>query len=219
MDSGILKRGSPLRTHTRWVCLLLLLTGVARAEEDVRALYERATALYALRKFGPAAEVFEKAFEKKADPAILYNAAQAHRLGGNKSRALDLYESLLRLYGSKLPNTAEISNHIRDLKTAIETERKATSSPPTAPWPAPPTATAPTSPAPAPAPAPGPAPVSVVASPPPAKDKTPITKKAWFWGVIGAGAAVVVAGVTVGIVLGTSSVEPPTPTFGSVPGN
>ena len=47
-----------------------------------------------------AADNYEKAFALKPDPAVLYNAAQAHRLAGNKQRALDLYQSYLRMYGN-----------------------------------------------------------------------------------------------------------------------
>jgi iron complex outermembrane recepter protein len=37
------------------------------------------------------------------------------------------------------------------------------------------------------------------------KDDRPITKKGWFWGVMGGVGAVVIAGVVVGVVLGTQS--------------
>jgi tetratricopeptide (TPR) repeat protein len=44
--------------------------------------------------------------------------------------------------------------------------------------------------------------LDLVASPPP-RGTRPVYKRAWFWGVMGGAAAVVVAGVTVGVVLGT----------------
>jgi hypothetical protein len=197
--------------------LFIALAAPARADEDAKAEFERGTALFALHKFSAAAAAFEKAFELRPDPAILYNAAQAHRLSGNKPRALDLYESLLRLYGPKLPNRVEVNNHVRELRHAIEVERHATGSPPLTPLPEE-SVTTPSRPRPATATPSAPAPVVVAPAPPPPQ-KESITKRRWFWPVIGGAAAVVIAGVTVGIVLGTTRTVPPTPTFGSVPGN
>ena len=59
----------------------------------MRDYLDKATAAFAFNRYAVAAENYEKAFELKPDPAVLYNAAQAHRLAGNKERALDLYQS------------------------------------------------------------------------------------------------------------------------------
>jgi tetratricopeptide (TPR) repeat protein len=107
------------------IAALLLITATARAQEDAKTLFERGTALFALHKFGDAAVVFEHAFELKPDPAILYNAAQAHRLASHSARALELYESLLKLYGSKLSNREEIVDHIKQLRAAVDAEQRA----------------------------------------------------------------------------------------------
>jgi tetratricopeptide (TPR) repeat protein len=205
------------------VCVLVLLVLVplaARAEDDPKAIFDRGTALFALRHFSEAAALYEKAFELRPDPAILYNAAQAHRLAGNKTRALDLYQSLLKLYGSKVANRAEIMDHIRHLQFAIDAERRATNSPPITPQPRP-LDTGTRQP-----------PPQVDAPPPPATPATPatattltagpvdpVTKRKWFWPVIGSTIAVVVAGVTVGVVIGASKTVDPTPGFGNVRGN
>jgi hypothetical protein len=53
----------------------------------------------------------------------------------------------------------------------------------------------------------------------PTEERPPLTKRRWFWGVVAGGAALVIAGVTVGIVVGASKTVPPTPSFGSVRGN
>ncbi|HZS39473.1 MAG TPA: hypothetical protein VFF06_21730 [Polyangia bacterium] len=39
--------------------------------------------------------------------------------------------------------------------------------------------------------------------PPPARETRPVYRRPWFWGVMGGAAVIVVAGVTVGVVLGT----------------
>src|SRR5438045_2057945 len=107
----------------------IFLAGVAlagRAEagnvDEARGYVERATAEYALNKYAAAAENFEKAFELKPDPALLYNAAQSYRLAGNKERALALYESYLRVY-PKEKKRAEIESHIQQLRLAIQHDR------------------------------------------------------------------------------------------------
>src|SRR5262245_53593139 len=85
--------------------VLVILVQVGRAEagptEDARAYADKATAAFALAHYATAAENFEKAFELRSDPALLYNAAQAHRLAGNKERALILYRNYLRIYAKK----------------------------------------------------------------------------------------------------------------------
>src|SRR3954469_8851968 len=91
--------------------------------ELARGYVEKATAAYALNKYAVAAENFEKAFELKPDPALLYNAAQPYRLGGNKERALALYESYLRVYGKKGSGREQIETRIRELKQAIQHDR------------------------------------------------------------------------------------------------
>jgi tetratricopeptide (TPR) repeat protein len=109
-----------------WLCVLLLaLAAPARADEDAKAIFDRGTALFALHHFAEAAAAYEKAFELRPDPAILYNAAQAHRLAGNRTRALHLYQSLLRVYGNRIANRAEVAAHIRQLEEAASDERAA----------------------------------------------------------------------------------------------
>lgn len=204
----------------RLLVITALLSFAARADEDAKAVFERATALFALHNFSEAAAAYEKAFQLRPDPAILYNAAQSHRLAGHKTRALDLYQSLLKLYGPKLANRAEVLDHVRHLKIAIDAEQRATTSPPTTPQPRPLDNT-PSKPLVISPPAettPPPAQTTTMISASPA-DTTPVTQRKWFWPVIGSAIAVVVAGVTVGVVLGTSKTVDPSPTFGTVQGN
>ena len=108
-----------------------LLANRAQAgnEEEARAYLDKATAAYALNKYGVAAENFEKAFELKPDPALLYNAAQAWRLAGNKERALALYESYLRVYPAN-DKRSTVEARIKDLRQAIEREKAVVNQPP-----------------------------------------------------------------------------------------
>jgi hypothetical protein len=125
------------------VCFLLLPAARATAAagdaaptdaEEARAFHERAKAAFALSHYAQAAEFFEKAFELKSDPALLYNAAQSHRLAGNKQRALTLYQNYLRVYGRD-DRRAQIDQRIEELKRAIEHDRTEVPVPPPAGWP------------------------------------------------------------------------------------
>jgi tetratricopeptide (TPR) repeat protein len=202
----------------RTCCALLLLTAIARADvNDARAHYDKATAAYALGNYSEAAEEYEKAFALKTDSALLYNAAQAHRIAGHKQRALLLYQNYLRVYGDKVGNKEEVQRHIASLKKAIATDEQTAGAPPTNPQPLPSTTETKPEPAPEAKPEPTPAPTAVVATAPP-PEKKPIYKKAWFWGVIGGVAAVAVVGIALGVTLG-SSTKDPTGSIGMVAGN
>jgi tetratricopeptide (TPR) repeat protein len=188
----------------RWVIALIavgLSTAVADSE-SARAHYEKGLAAYALGHYREAAIEYESAFELKPDPALLYNAAQAHRLAGEKERALLLYENYLRLFPHR-PNEKDVHRYIQMLRSAIEGDARAKSTPPTEPLipsPAPQTAEARVTPPAALAPPPGP--------PPRARSdrkKTP----AWVWGVVGATAGVVVIGAVVGLSIGLSGTQYP----------
>jgi tetratricopeptide (TPR) repeat protein len=144
------------------VCLALagLPLHVARAagsdSEQARSFFDKATASFALGRYPVAADNFEKAFELKPDPALLYNAAQAHRLAGDKERALVLYQNYLRLY-AKAGRRSEVETRIEDLKKAIEHDHQVANSPPTTTMPSSVLPAVPTfgaEPAPAPAPPP-----------------------------------------------------------------
>src|SRR5262249_47531713 len=110
------------------MCIILALalsSALAVAEEpDAKTLFMRGRNAYTVGNFTEAADLFEKAFQLKEDPAILYNAAQAHRLAGDKKRALVLYQNYARLFGER-ENHEEVEKRIADLKVAIEAEQAA----------------------------------------------------------------------------------------------
>jgi tetratricopeptide (TPR) repeat protein len=200
-----------LTTGTSVLLLIACLRSAIAAEgADARALFNRGATSYALGRYAEAAQLFEKSFELKQDPAILYNAAQAHRLAGNKQQALVLYKSYLRLYGAQ-GNAAEVEQRIIELRDAIEAEQRAKASPP-----------AQSSHAESPPPA---TPridrrqTTVLVNPPlPPPSRKPLTKRGWFWGVV-VGSAVVVGGaIAVGVILGTAP-QGPDITLGTVKAN
>jgi len=199
----------------------------AAGSEEARAYNDKATAAFALGRYAEAADYFEKAFELKPDPALLYNAAQAHRMAGNKERALALYQNYLRVYGAKAKRP-DIESRIEELKKAIEHDKEVATAPPTNTLPienggpaepsAPVVPVAPANQAPsAPpgAPAAGvaaTAPVLVAqpASNPSGEEKS-IVQKPWFWVAIGGGVA---AAVVVALLLTMGGSKNPSPSLG-----
>ena len=196
-------------TPSRLVALLVAVGAAARLVtpagavaapvDEARALNDKATAAFALGRFPEAAAEFEKAFELKPDPALLYNAAQAHRLAGNKERALALYQSYLRVYGHG-DRRAEAEARVRELKEAIARPAPVSAPPPPFVAPPPPLASPP--------PAAG---VSLVAEPGPPDDRA-AKSRPLVWVAI-AGAIVAAAVVTTLLVVKLD----PKASFGRVP--
>jgi len=129
----------------------------SKDREEARAHFEQGNSAFALGRYAVAALEYEKAFALRSDSALLYNAAQAHRMANNKTRALELYQNYLRVF-AKVTNREEVLRHIATLKTALETEQRSQSNPPTSPVPIDGQVT----PEPKPTPMPPPAPVSRV---------------------------------------------------------
>jgi hypothetical protein len=235
---------NPCQVLSRGVLLLALLAvplRVARAQTDseqARGYFDKATASFALGHYPVAADNFEKAFEAKPDPALLYNAAQAHRLAGNKERALVLYQNYLRLY-AKAGKRSEVEARIEELKKAIERDKEVATSPPTTTMPTTsmPSAmgggaepAAPVVPLTPVAPAAGPATTTSsiveIKSPPPSSapvlvgqpegtitQERSLTQKPVFWVAVG---GVVAAAVVVLLVVALSGPKDPSPSLGVI---
>ncbi len=209
---------------------LLLLGGVARAGDDLRAHLEKAESSYALGDYGDAAKEYEAAFKIKPQLALLYNAAQAHRLAGDKDRALQLYINYIRVYGDRVPNRHDVEVMIEKLKNAQVVDHGAQTAPPTgtvpttahpeppAPvspepfsatkenptaGPSEPVAPPPTVPAPSEPAHPGQPAIDLTAPPP-----TPITRRPVFWVALGAAVAVIAAGIAVTAVYASGGKDP-----------
>jgi hypothetical protein len=191
--------------------------------QEAKQRYETGMAHFQLEEWDAAIEEWQNGFRAKPVPQFLYNIAQAYRLSKRYDKALSYYQKYLRM-DPKAPNKAEVDRHVTQLTALIEQEKKTQVAPPVMPiavkpkaepgatQPKPGEPGAPTEPG----TNPQPPPVAVTPQPPaqappivevkkePEKP-TPITKKKWFWPVVGAGAAVVVAVVVIGVVVGTSS--------------
>jgi tetratricopeptide (TPR) repeat protein len=204
------------------LALVLASAGGARAgdTEDARAYAEKATAAFALAKYAVAAEYFEKAFELRADPALLYNAAQSHRLGGNKERALVLYRNYLRLYAKK-ENRSEIEARVDELTKAIAHDKAVETKPPNTTQPiaggsSREDAVSPKV-APALSPTPPPSePVALVARPAPPAEGDSLLRKPWFWVATGSAIA---AAVTVVLLVSLGGSRDPSPSVGRINAN
>ena len=206
-----------MRILTFLLAALLVSAGVARAQQpptadavEAHALFDKGMAHFHLEEYPQAIQKWEEGFRIKPVPEFLYNIAQAYRLSKQADKALSFYKKFLRMRPDA-PNRAEVEHHIRDLNRLVNEQERTSNAPPTAPIPqsdAPSTGSAPPVAETPPPPATVPAPV-VTTAPPAGADLTaqpaekPVTKRAWFWAVVGGGAAIVVAAVVVGVVVGT----------------
>jgi tetratricopeptide (TPR) repeat protein len=210
-----------IATYLKSIMLACVLFSAvpARADEPdtARSLYDKATSAYALGNYKRAAELYERAFEMKADPALLFNGAQAHRLAGNKERAYELYRNYLRVY-PKGPGRAEAARHAENLKRELDEKSSAATSPtppPTSVAP-PPAATVALSPPPAPPSFTQPSPGSDVEVGAKAQEpgERSLFKRPMFWVIAG---AVVLAAAGIGIAVATSGSKDPAPaTWGTI---
>jgi hypothetical protein len=90
--------------------------------QDARRHYEEGTKAFNLGEYPRAVTEFKAAYNAKPDPLLLYNIAQAYRLGADPSQALFFYRSFLRNMPAA-PNRKEVEGRIRTLEKQVE-ERK-----------------------------------------------------------------------------------------------
>jgi tetratricopeptide (TPR) repeat protein len=86
-----------------------------KSQESARSFYEKATSAFGLGDYARAADLYEQAFELRADSALLYNAAQSHRMAGHKERALQLYKNYVRLFPDSR-QTPDARRHAAELE-------------------------------------------------------------------------------------------------------
>ncbi|HEY1585425.1 MAG TPA: tetratricopeptide repeat protein [Polyangia bacterium] len=124
------------------VCALVLaaLSSPARADEATRIAMEhfrKGTRAYDLGHFTEAAAEYEKAYEAKENPALLYNLGQAYRGAGEHQKALNAYRAYLR-NAPDAPNREEVTHFIEALRHTIEVQKAMAEKPPVGTLPAPP---------------------------------------------------------------------------------
>jgi tetratricopeptide (TPR) repeat protein len=190
-------------------------------EAAARAAYEKGTAAYALGDFAEAAKQYEAAFRLKLDPALLYNAAQAHRRANNRKRAIELYENLLRLFPNA-PNRDVARQHLDELRKGPAAMPAAVpagavspggaTTPPAAATPSPGTLVPP--PIPTFEPTPGGPAVTVDKQSQAGEARRPLYKKPWFWGAV---AGVVLVGVVTAVAVSAGDNPAASPSWGRVP--
>ncbi|HSY38455.1 MAG TPA: hypothetical protein VLA79_02975 [Polyangia bacterium] len=215
-----MRRGSRCLAVT---LLALAVSGppaVAAEPSAARRAYDEATAAFGLGHYQEAAERYETAFSLRPDPALLYDAAQAYRLAGNRPRALELYRNYLRLYPDR-QNADEARNQVATLTKALDDEKAVAPPPPVAAPVEPIVTPSPVSssvPAPALTPSQAVTPAAMVTQTAPAAEPPSSSggSRTWIW--IAVGAAVVVGGA-VALLLATRSDKFPDASFGTVAGN
>lgn len=179
--------------------LTLIIAGQPGDEERVtkaKDAEERAFVAVDEERWCDASRLFIEANRYAPSVDLVFNAAHAAALAGDRKQAMKLYADLLGAYpGSK--RQQEVTRAIADLTRKIEKEgpgQACPEPPPAEPAGAEPDPAAPAEPSPEPAPAPDPA---VHA------EQTSATPALWPWAVAGGGALLAVGGATLsGISLG-----------------
>jgi hypothetical protein len=150
------------------------------AAEVARTHHERGTRLFDLGRYREAMEAFEKAYEAKQDPVLLFNLAQCRRKLGELDEALRLYRNYL-----KREESPERRAEIQRIIDEVEKQRAAAAAPEGRPG-----APATTSPSPASLSAPMPAPAEGgLSARAPEPGPPPVYKRTWFWVTVGAAVA------------------------------
>ena len=158
-------------------------------EEVARAHYVSAQAYFKQGRVADALREFEEAYRIAPRPAFHYNIAICQEKLGNDAEAIAAYERYLE-ESPDAPDREAVQAHIDQLRVLH-------------PPPAPPPAAPPPAAEAAPSPAPSAEPVPPAAQPT-AAHVAEKPSRAWVWGLVGGGLAVVTAAVIIGVVVGTS---------------
>jgi hypothetical protein len=158
------------------------------------------------QRYADAMHEFELGYRLKPSPLFLYNIGVVAREANEPARAVDAFEAYLRA-SPQAPDRAEVQRWVASLRETVERERPPTppraEPPPATSAPAPaavPLTSAPAPAASAPAPASGASPEALTSGPPPEKRKS----RRALWITLGVvGGALIIGGVTTGVILGT----------------
>jgi tetratricopeptide (TPR) repeat protein len=160
-----------------WAALLLIVVtqGCPRAEagpegttlsvpadtdshQRARALFDQGQAHYALGEYDDAIACFREAYQVSSAPMLLFNIAQAHRLKGDCTQAVEVYRHFVRL-APDAPLAGEARRHIGNLEAQCPRQPQEATATPAGTGPAGPPSAPPTAPSPPPRQPPSPPPV------------------------------------------------------------
>jgi hypothetical protein len=181
---------------------LILLGGVVRADDNrAQELSAEGMAHFNAGRYRQAIEAFRASHNTRPLPLLLFNIAQAHRLGGDCGEAMVFY----RRYLDAAPTAAN-----RPLVEKLISDCAAVA--PIAPAPEPEPVPEQSEPEPEKPPPPVIAPVVIAPVVPPPPPRKPLYHRWWLWTAVGATAAIALG---VGLGVGLSN-GPPSPSLGTV---
>jgi iron complex outermembrane receptor protein len=116
--------------------LVLLAQSFARADERSQAKehYINGTKAFDLGAYDDAINEYSAAYRLNAQPELLYNIAQAHRLAGHTTEAVRFY----RMFLVRSPNAAnrgEVEQKIAELQKLLDQQKRTQNMPPDQPKP------------------------------------------------------------------------------------
>ena len=87
----------------------------AEARAVAREHYEKAVSHFNANEYPAAAAEFLAVYKAVPQPALLYNAAQAYRLGGDGPKALESYRAFLKA-APEAKQKGDVERHIKELE-------------------------------------------------------------------------------------------------------
>jgi tetratricopeptide (TPR) repeat protein len=161
-------------------------------DDECRDHFVKGKALYKQQDYTSALTEFQTAYDRRQTPILLANIGRTLQKLGRPKEALDYYQRCQAAATTDTELQEKLTTYIAETKALL-----AASAPPEAkPEPS----------------EPAPAPLNLNPSKASEPSK-PVYKKAWFWVVIGVGAAAVVGGVVAGVLLRPMPDPPLDPTI------
>ncbi|MSP17769.1 MAG: hypothetical protein EXR73_14385 [Myxococcales bacterium] len=190
------------RTVALIAAVVVLRGAIGGADPTVaKKHYDDGMAHYVLHDWDEAIRAFKAGFVEAHLPAFLYNIGQSYRMSNRPTEAVEFFRRFLEL-STDPKGRAEVEALIKKTDAARPTAPPAAVAPPPAAVPAKPEAVAPAVATPPSSAVPAAALVPAVA------ETKPLTRRGWFWGVVGGAAALVAAGVIVGVLVGGGTSDP-----------
>ena len=197
MECGLIQNASAMRAlGVVLVCITLAVPASGFAQSTATArdaqalqLYQAGETAFAAGEYDSALQLFESAYELSHRPGLLYNMGHcADRLRRDQD-AIRWFDAYLQAAPTDATNREEAERRLRALREA-EAARQVEASRLEA------------------------AQAAAVGAPSSALASHDVTNEAWFWPVIGGGAALVIGGIVVGIVIASQ----PQPEPGNIGG-